>query len=161
MNIFTSNTFSIMGFTPSFSVLKSFLSYCILCIVFASSNKKMIWISAFWVITLVAYTHSYRNQTKVNNPTYSMSFNGLISILSNRSISSFVLGTNPSPTPILDNDLFPKSLFYSWSKSLRNPKLGSMFILHVKSVLMCHAPGYANIAGAFSQLHSSMEVSSA
>lgn len=122
----------------------------ILSIVFLCSKKQMIWSNAGWIVAMMQHAKSFWNWASVKNPTCSVSFHKSTTPPSNTkySIPMFILGTNPQPTSLPENHFRPKTLWKSFTQSLRGKVLGGN-LLHVSLVLPCGL--LARAAFSFSQ----------
>lgn len=133
--------------------LKSFVPH-----IFAHGSKeKVTGINARRVVAMVANVKSFWNRFPiVKNPTYTVSTD-LFPLMNwagpDCSVSSLLPESRPNPAGFWVRGLLnvtPKSFQKRDGITLRLDQLLSSVVLHIKSVLMCHASGYTNIAGALS-----------
>lgn len=89
---------------------RSILSCFIFVIIRYCSKEKMFGIHARWNITFMAYTHAFRDFTKVYFPGSSMSLQ-LLGVPVCYSIPTILFGPHPQPTRFTLRNLFPKSNF--------------------------------------------------
>ena len=122
----------------------------IFCVVFVSAYKKMIWITAWWVITAMEHAHSIWNKSMFNYPCdpvcagvseYSAT-NG------DNPITRIVFRTRPNPTAISLFDSHPKPSLKSGVEVLPSCRADDTLFLHNKFDLLCRAPGCWFSAGA-------------
>ena len=115
-----------------------------------SSNPKMAWIDAGWIVAMMQYAHPFRNWTKMKNPRNAVTADGGRPFPPDHlSITKGVFVTSPKPTVIGLLNFGPESFWKCITEFLRLEIKRCNLWLHNKLVLLCRALGRFSVAEAF------------
>lgn len=128
-------------------------------IVEVSPEEKMVRVNARRIIptwAIMQYAQPIRYGASMNDPRRPVGIDKGAEFRAgpNLTVSKSIGSARPQPTCFGFPDLSPEPLWKSWGKSLRRQILRSNFDLHTVSCLIVrHAPGCSNSAGALSFNH--------
>lgn len=140
------------------SILKSALSSHVSHVFELCSKKQMARSNASWVIAMVKHHHSIGYLPLVHNPACPVrtSSSKMGSAIGHLTVPVSIHGADPVPAitiPVRDLNVLPKPSGELPVYSLRIESESAKHVLHINHWLMCHAPGIARCAGAFSELY--------
>lgn len=116
------------------------------------AKKKVAWVYAPRIIAVVTHAHVFGDFSIRNEPRHTMSEHSRFVLVSSpdAAIPSERSGTNPRPALIRHSlvRLLPEACNNCWSERLKCFLSCFNLFLHNKCILLCHAPGWLDNAGA-------------
>lgn len=137
----------------------SSLSNHVVSVVFVGSKKEMVRVHTKPIVAMVTHAKSVRYWTSVENPRCPVGVYWGCPPPSHAQLAISMWSDVGSPNPAssfmpCSRYLVPKPFWKSFIKSLRGQILRGNFNLHsVSRLIVCHAPGCSNSAGALSFNH--------